>query len=818
LTDRCDGGRLTRARTGAAALAGAAALLGPAYAFAADAPVAFNLPAQPLGEALVAFGLQAGVSVGAADLSLCGPTSRAVVGRYRPRAALGRLLAGTRCEFRAVDARAFNVAPRLVADSVRPASPPVRADPDAVTPVMLLDLVVTTTRRPSIVSRTPASVSVASGPALVAGRLDSLQDLAPEFAGVTVTNLGPGRNKVLVRSLSDGAFTGRTQSTVGLYLDDAPITYNAPDPDLRLVDVDRVELMRGPQGTLYGVGSMGGVVRIVTRKPDLFRAEVGAAAGFAATDSGSPSHSLDGMLNAPLIQGRLGLRLVGYADVAGGYVDDATLAVEDANRTRRQGGRLGISALVSPDWEVSLGGAHQSLKSDDSQYIEGGIGPLQRDIRVREPHQNDFTQAYATVDGSTAIGRLRLSASYLVHAFTTRYDASSGLIVFDANSTVRTFDQKDRVRVGVVEAVLSSRPGPRLQWLAGVFASHATENLQFDLRAVDGPGPYDLYREDRVDRLAEGAVYGELSYAVARDWTLTLGARAFRSWLDTKSLRAQGVIPRTFAGDMLTDGWSPKAVLSWQPSPTKLFYIQAAQGYRMGGFNTTGRVTQQFNASATGNQPNRRYRPDKLWSYELGAKAAFADQRIELRASLFHTDWRDVQSDQFLPSGLPYAANVGRAVNTGFEGEAALRMDRALTLRVSFLANAPELRQRDPTYPARPNASLPAVPRHSAALIADWRRELAPGLTGVLYGRVAYVGASVLTFQEQEAAQMGNYITARLAAGLELSRWRVTAFIENPANAEGDTFAFGDPFTQGRVGQSTPLRPRTIGVTLATGL
>jgi outer membrane receptor protein involved in Fe transport len=202
----------------------------------------------------------------------------------------------------------------------------------------------------------------------------------------------------------------------------------------------------------------------------------------------------------------------------------------------------------------------------------------------------------------------------------------------------------------------------------------------------------------------------------------------------------------------------------------------------------------------------------------MGAKAALADQRLQLRASVFHTDWRDVQSDQFLPSGLPYTANVGRAVNTGFEGEAAFRVDRALTLRLSFLANAPQLRQRDPTYPARPNASLPAVPRHSLSVIGDWRRDVAPGLTAVLYGRVAYVGASVLTFQEQEASQMGNYVTARLAAGFETSRWRVTAFVENPANAEGDTFAFGDPFTQGRVGQSTPLRPRTVGVTLATGL
>src|SRR5690606_13701444 len=147
--------------------------------------------------------------------------------------------------------------------------------------------------------------------------------------------------------------------------------------------------------------------------------------------------------------------------------------------------------------------------SDDSQYAEGGLGRLQRDIRVREPHHNDFTQGYLTLDGASRIGRRRVSAAYLVHAFDTRYDASSGLIVFDLRSTARTFDQADKVRLGVLEAVLASPTGGRFHWLAGAFASHATEDLRFDLRAVDGPGPYDLYREDRHDQLVEAALYGE---------------------------------------------------------------------------------------------------------------------------------------------------------------------------------------------------------------------------------------------------------------------------------------------------------------------
>jgi len=793
---------------------GAALFASPAAA--AEARFAFDIPAQPLQDALVSFGLQAGVSVGAGDLSRCRADSQTVSGRLEPAEALSQLLAGTGCGFRRVDDGAFSVAPRAVAPA--PAAAATHAAVEDKTVQVLLDLTVTTTRRPSLVSRTPASVSVASGEGLVAGRHNSLQDIAPEFAGVTITNMGPGRNKILVRGLSDGAFTGRTQSMVGLYLDDAPITYNAPDPDLRLVDVERVELMRGPQGTLYGVGSMGGVMRIVTRKPDLEHASAGVAASVAATDGGAASYSADAVVNAVLVPDRLALRAVAYSETAGGYVDDTAIRVKNANTMRRTGGRLAAALQVSPDWLFTAGATGQALRSDDSQYAQGGLPGLQRTIPVREPHHNDFIQAYASLEGPTALGRLKLSAAYLDHAFDTRYDASLGLEVFSSPTVVRTFDQSDKVRLAVAEAVLSSPTSGRLQWLAGAFAARASDDLHMDLTATGLALAVPLYIENRGDRLGEVAVYGEAAYAITRDLSLTVGARAFQAWLKTRSVRDQGGIILGFEGSRRTSDISPKVVLSWQASPSKLFYLQAAQGYRMGGFNTTGRTQQQFDAAETGDQPNRRYRPDTLWSFEAGVKASFADRRLETRAAAFYTDWRDIQSDQFFPSGLPYTANVGRGVNTGIEGEAALRVDRSLTVRLSAMVNGPQLKRPDPTYPASADASLPAVPRYSASLAADWRRELHPGLAATVYGRLAYVGSSILTFQERASSAMGNYVTARFAAGLEGRSWRLTAYVDNPTNARGDTFAFGDPFTQGRVRQFTPLRPRTVGLSFSYGL
>ena len=131
------------------------------------------------------------------------------------------------------------------------------------------EIVVTATKLPTPLDRLPYSISVVSGARLAEQRIAGARDLAADLAGITVTNLGPGRNKILIRGLSDGALTGATQSTVGIYLDDARITYNAPDPDLKLIDVQEVDILRGPQGDLYGSGSIGGIYRIVTNKPDL---------------------------------------------------------------------------------------------------------------------------------------------------------------------------------------------------------------------------------------------------------------------------------------------------------------------------------------------------------------------------------------------------------------------------------------------------------------------------------------------------------------------------------------------------------------------
>jgi outer membrane receptor protein involved in Fe transport len=226
-------------------------------------------------------------------------------------------------------------------------------------------------------------------------------------------------------------------------------------------------------------------------------------------------------------------------------------------------------------------------------------------------------------------------------------------------------------------------------------------------------------------------------------------------------------------------------------------------------------VSGQAFARIGGPQPAREFRPDELWSYEAGAKLSLFRERLHVQAAAFYTVWRDIQTDQYLRSGLPFTANVGKGVNRGLEVEAAWRASRRLDVRANLLLDDPELTEIDPTYAARADNSLPVAPQVSFGVAADYRRPLSPTLTGILRAQAEYIGRSGVSFEAQTSPNMGDYVVARLSAGVQTARWRLTAYVDNPADTRNDTFAFGNPFSYRRVHELTPQRPRTFGVTVA---
>ncbi|WP_165837071.1 TonB-dependent receptor [Phenylobacterium hankyongense] len=775
------------------------------------------MPAQATSEALLQVALQAGASLGG-ELDACRGASRALNGRLTLEAALNQLLAGQPCRFR-LDSRGAILIVAAPPGRPQPHTPPplaprppvAAAAAPAPTTVAVGELVVTAGRRAELPGRTPYAISALRGSDLPRLGVTDIPALASLVAGMTVTNLGPGRDKVLLRGLSDGAYTGVTQSTVSLYLDDVPVTYNAPDPDLRLIDVDRVEVMRGPQGTLYGGGTMGGIVRVVTNRPDLDTYSGEATAGLSYTLSGGINTSLEAVANMPVLPGRVALRAAAYQEHWSGFIDDVNLGLKHVNSGGRDGARLAVRAQVTDDWSVTLGGIHQSINTDDTQYVLAGLGRLQRANSVREPHDNDFDEVSATVEGGGRWGRVVFSLARLLHHYDSRYDATPAVGAFTDQPGAAAFDDSRRVDLLVSELTLSSSPDERWRWLAGAFASSGRVDAQSTLDQLS-PAPAQLYAETRVDHIREVAVYGETAYDLTSRLNAVVGLRWFSFAFSTDSLVTQGPGSRTFSDSGEANGFSPKFSLRYQPNGRTTYYVQAAEGYRPAGFNTAGPVGETFDGSSGGLR--RQFDADELWNYEVGAKLQLMDGRVQLRLAAFYAVWGAIQSDQYLPSGLPYAVNVGDGANRGLEAEIDWRLSPAWRLRAAALVDDPQLTRVNPNFQSKPDAGLPGVTSGSVSAALSYRRPLTGSLEFRADAEAAYLGHSNVAFAPQSSSQSGGYATARISVALEAPHWAVSAFVDNPANSSANTFAFGNPFRIGRQKVITPLRPLTAGVNL----
>jgi len=787
--------------------------LGPA-AEAASPEVRLRLPRKPVREALIDLALQAEVSLGG-KLDVCRGDSPAIAGLMSLETALSRMLAGSGCTFAILDQRTVLVRralpklPPAAAYAPRQAPPVVAEAEDGVA---LGEVVITAQRFPNLPGRTPYAISAVSGEAITRERASSLADIGFQVAGLTSTNLGPGRDKILLRGLSDGAFTGQTQSIVALYLDEVPITYNAPDPDLRLADIERVEVMRGPQGTLYGGGTIGGVVRLVTRKPNLDEISGQVLAGASATRHGGVGRELEGAINLPLLPGKVAMRAVGYVERSPGYIDNARLAGKDLNASDRNGARLSLRAILSPAWQVTAVTNFQSIHNHDTQYGVARLGPLTRDNAVRESNSNSFDQDSLTLTGDGGWGRFTGSVSRLGHDVSSRYDATSQTALFGLPAGPAAFDDARSTDLVVGEVTYATPSARRLHGLVGAFFS-TTEARLDSAMAPDTTAGAPGYRETRIDDIREAAVYGEATWDLPWSLSATAGLRWFDYHYGVRSSVTQAGETRAFTGEDGERGVSPKILVSYAPKSSLLVYLQLSEGFRPGGFNTGGRMGQVFGSPGA---PQRQYHPDELWNRELGVKLKAFDDRLQMRAALFYAEWGSIQSDQYLADGLGYTVNVGDGENSGLEVEGAWRASDHLAVRLAFLVNSPSLSRvgLDPASVA--NAGLAGISSGSANLNIDYHRPLAWGPTLRVGLQAVHTGATRLGLDEATGRRLDSYWTASASAAFETERWTLSAYIDNPFDSQANTFAFGNPFAPRGDQAITPLRPRTTGVRLVS--
>ncbi|HWG69524.1 MAG TPA: TonB-dependent receptor [Steroidobacteraceae bacterium] len=842
-----------------------------------DARVAVGLPALPLGDALRALAKQANIQIlFAADL-VAGLRTGPLRETVSVRAALDELLRGSTLEAReqapsVVIIRRRRDAPTKPA-AARAAAAPVAAASTGRDEAMG-EILITAERREERLQEVPISVSAFPRTAMEVQGSRSIDDIARLTPGVDFirgTNYNSESSAVSIRGIASVAGT----ATTGVYIDDTPIqsrqlSFGTFDAYPHLFDLDRVEVLRGPQGTLFGSGSEGGTIRFITPDPQFGHSSAYARAEIGATANGAPVSEFGMAGGSPLIADTLSFRASASYRYEGGYIDridwhSAQSVDPHSNASTTKTARLALEWRINDALSITPSFYHQYRHVDDTSAwwapapgtADPTGGQFDRPFRngnaIANPSTDTFELSTLKIDWSLAWARLLSNTSY----FKRNQAAVSDYAEYDRAVFLGNPYPPPGIRAPTYwadnqsnwteELRLESAHGDaRAQWTAGLFFQRAHEDtienvydpaLVAQLGFPLYKGGYLYYQEPFSALDSQVAAFGQIDLRLANPLTLTLGLRYGDTGYTGRSFYAGPVVgpPVSSTGTLWERPLTPKVGLSYRVDPDTLFYASVAKGYRVGGANpAVGQYCYGGPGSALGSiglsQVPAKYDSDSVWSYEIGSKASFADGRALLDASAYIIEWKDIQQNVALNAcGFQFTANLGTAESRGFDLQAEFKFNRTLTAGATFgLTDAYYTR----TVKLAPTA-LSIVQEGDHIAGSPWKADLFsqasfPLLVYDAYARIDFQYAAqqtdVVPAQNPLDGRFGLWSPAvpvqsytSLRTGVKWRGFDASVFVQNLFDTHPRLTVNQDVASPGG---GTPLlyvitwRPRTVGLTL----
>ncbi|WEK44005.1 MAG: TonB-dependent receptor [Candidatus Sphingomonas colombiensis] len=718
------------------------------------------------------------------------------------------------------------------------------------------DIIVTALKRGTRLQETPIAISAVSAQTIANAGVQSIADLHSQVPSLNFVDGGPSNRRVVIRGIQA---TG--EPTVGVYYDETPVTgtvgasndAGGSTPELRLFDVDRVEALRGPQGTLYGSGSMGGTLRIIYKKPSY---ELGADfdGTMSATKHGGANQEMNGMINVPLIDQKVAFRAVGFYKRNSGYIDNTWLRVNDINAEESYGGRAILRVQPVAAWTIDAAIYYNNSSTDTPSWLLES-GRYKTDSRTRlivrdEVTLYSLTSAY-DFGGVTATGVVSyMDRSLVSQSDTSRYiQGTNNLATYNrlcaagcvdqfskpitsfaqyqafvaGQSTSSLYPQQDLNALTAELRLSSSAHGP-INWTVGGFYSRRrtdVANPQLNANAANGfviPNQIDTVRFIH-DELKQLAAFGELSVDITSKLNVTGGIRYFKydkdviGHTDVPSILVGAKITPPTALSSTEDGTVLKANASYKITPDIMFYAEAAQGFRPGGVN-------QVLGLDTALTP---YRSDSLWNYEAGFKTAWFNRALIANIDVFRIDWTNIQVTQRTPNGaFSYIGNAAAARVQGVEFETSIQPVHGLNISGNATYMTAKLTEDQlPSNLTTASSGLagnriPYVPKFTMGASAQYTWALTNTFDGVIRADFSHSGGYYSDFRP-------TYVYTRYINGYELvntrigierqNDWGAYIFVNNLFDATAITRASSSAIGVGLT-SVTSARPRTIGLNL----
>jgi len=741
---------------------------------------------------------------------------------------------------------------------------PARSEPSAEAAVDLDRVMVTATKRPEALADIPQSITVLGEAELERQQADNLQDYLALIPGLSLEGSTRGVSRITLRGIN----TGGVASTVGVYVDDVPFGSSSGlangailAGDFDTFDVARIEVLRGPQGTLYGASSLGGVLKFVTNEPSTEGFEARGKAGFESVEGGGLGNSFAGLVNIPLSD-RAAIRASAFYRFDDGFIDtignnpiasatdpsvnivQGTRVADDINELKTFGGR--VSGLFKPSdtFSVQLTALFQNIESAASDAFDADpatLNPLYagrgHDLVASQYHPEfsdiEYRVYSGTIDWDLGFASLQSTSSYSTFERDSRIDQALALgptaTFYFGDAETRPLsvitNQTTGTKKFTQELRLSSPADDHFEWLVGGYYTHEKSAIDpQDFFAVEAgtetiatgvPRLIEVFLDSTYE---EYAAFASATWYISPRFSIAFGGRASQNEQVATQLIDQTAFPFG-TRDAFEDADSSENVFTYSFAPRfelnddASVYARVATGYRPGGPNVLPPGADPTTPAT--------YDADSLTSYEVGLKADWIDRRFGLDVAAYYLDWKDIQLFA-LVNDVGINANGGTAVSKGVEFTATARPTSNLHFALNGAYTDAYLTQEtDAIVGGLEGDPLPYVPDWSLSLSGDYEWPVLDNATAYVGGTFSTTGDRTADFgirtpaPESRIREVPSYESIDLRAGIEFGRWSLEAYVRNLTDERGITSLVGDGtlLPNDAIGVAV-IRPRTIGLTI----
>ena len=728
----------------------------------------------------------------------------------------------------------------------------------------LADIVVTAEKRSEVLEKVPLSIAAFTADALSESGIEDFSSLAARIPGVTLNSGGPGQSSYSIRGI---ASVGGNAPTTGLYIDEMPILPSGGDGatasiDPDLFDLARVEVLRGPQGTLYGASSMGGTVRFITNQPDVTKDDGAVKLEGSDTDHGGGNVRVDAMYNVPLIDNRVALRMVGTYKDFSGFIDRdvgvwapnpnvpagfpaypvsparPTLVVHNVNTEKLYSLRTLLKIVVNDQFTITPSVWIQDLQAgglpnyDIPSGESGGPRVQARPFNISEAYSDRFVISNLTMNYDLGWGSVLSTTAYMRRQETNPDDETEALEdtipqgTFVPNAytpTVTTRELTEELRLAFAPA------GWSLSGVIGAYFNNANRHYYVNYLTpnyatlfansfttstlLSGVPLSDVNYSQHGDYSPKQyAVFTELNYQLTNQWKATAGVR----WYEMEYTAVRYEDGWSNGGATLSSGsakdigFNPKAELSYQATDAQLYYASASKGVRPGGVNTSNLAQKGCG------QDYGPYGPDSLWNYEIGGKTRWLDGALTVNAAAYYIKWSGVQQGRTLPCSYQITENAGSAVVHGGEIEIESQIGGHLKLTAGVGYTKAVLGADAPSLGGTAGEQLENVPLWNGNASARYLFIAAPGYDGFVRADGQYVGESYPDFAHSDPSTFQrSYALLDLRAGLLHDAWEANLFVSNVFDKQAALSKYlSDNYSASTRTRMFTNQPRTIGLSL----